>query len=75
MNSSDNPVPKSIIESYNNAYSCGTYRGTLEEFMRVTYLLFRTGWAGDREPPSFGQWKEMLLSYERDTKHDTENKG
>lgn len=52
-------VPKSIVASYNEAFSKNVYRGTLEEWCRLQYMLFRLAvqqQGSDREPASFARW-------------------
>lgn len=56
-----NDIPKSLRDSYAEARDAGVYSGSLLEWTRVSYLLFRlsvqdTG----REPASYTRWMHNL---------------
>lgn len=50
-------VPKSLQKSYEAAQAQGVYSGTVTEWCRVQYLLYRLSLLKvGREPASYGRW-------------------
>lgn len=67
-NSSEEGFPKSLITSWEAAKAAGTYDDSLEAFVNVNYLIFRTRFsqASGREPSSRVRWLKALHAFEQD---------